>query len=401
MAISKLAHRALEQAGLGPIRDKVLAGTRLGDDDALALFASKDLAALGALANHVREARHGDLAFYNRNVHLNPTNVCVASCKFCSFARKEGETASPGYTMTLDEAVEKVLSRRPLGITEVHMVAGLHPTLEWSYYPELLRRIHAAWPELTIKAFSAIEIHYWAEKYGKSYEQVLRELKDAGLKTMPGGGAEIFAERVRRKICDDKATADQWFEVHRTAHRLGIPTNSTMLYGHIERLDERVDHMRRLREAQDETGGFQVFIPLAFHPDHNMIGKAYPKPTGYDTLRTLAVARLYLDNFAHIKAYWVSAGERLAQTSLAFGVDDLDGTVLDEKVFRMAGSTVPTALSETRFHALIRAAGRVPAERDSLYNVLKVHSADPLTPALSPEGSGERVSSPPAEGASR
>jgi len=399
VAISKLAHRALEREGLGPIREKVLAGTRLTDDDALQLFASKDLAALGALANHVRERRHGDLAYYNRNVHLNPTNVCVASCKFCSFARKEGETASPGYTMTLDEAVEKVLSRRPLGITEVHMVAGLHPTLEWEYYPELLRRIHAAWPELTIKAFTAIEIHFWAEKYGKSYEQVLRELRDAGLVTMPGGGAEIFAPRVRRKICDDKANADQWIEIHRTAHRLGIKTNSTMLYGHIERIDERVDHMRRLRDLQSQTGGFQVFIPLAFHPEHNMIGKAYEKPTGIDTLRTLAVSRLYLDNFDHIKAYWVSAGERLAQTSLAFGVDDLDGTVLDEKIFKMAGSTVPSALSETRFHALIRAAGRVPAERDSLYNVLKIHSLSPtrregLPPAtsLSPtgrEGQGE------------
>jgi len=373
VAISKLAHRALEREGLGAIRDKVLAGTRLTDDDALRLFDSKDLSALGALANHVREARHGDLAFYNRNVHLNPTNVCVASCKFCSFARKEGETASPGYTMTLDEAVEKVLSRRPLGITEVHMVAGLHPTLEWEYYPELLRRIHAAWPELTIKAFTAIEIHFWAEKYGKSYEEVLRELQASGLVTMPGGGAEIFAPRVRRKICDDKATADQWIEIHRVAHRLGIKTNATMLYGHIERLDERVDHMRRLRELQDETKGFQVFIPLAFHPEHNMIGQAYAKPTGIDTLRTLAVARLYLDNFDHVKAYWVSLGERLAQAALAFGVDDLDGTVLDEKIFKMAGSTVPSALSETKFHALIRAAGRVPAERDSLYNVLKVH----------------------------
>jgi aminodeoxyfutalosine synthase len=382
MAISTLAHRALEREGLGPIRDKVLAGTRLTDDDALRLFASKDLGALGALANHVREARHGDLAFYNRNVHLNPTNVCVASCKFCSFARKEGEVASPGYTMTLDEAVEKVLSRRPLGITEVHMVAGLHPTLEWEYYPTLLRRIHAAWPELTIKAFTAIEIVFWAEKYGKTYEQVLRELKEAGLVTMPGGGAEIFAARVRRKICDDKATAEQWLEVHRVAHRLGIKTNATMLYGHVERIDERVDHMRRLRELQDETGGFQVFIPLAFHPEHNMIGKAFPKPTGIDTLRTLAVSRLYLDNFDHIKAYWVSAGERLAQTSLAFGVDDLDGTVLDEKIFKMAGSTVPSALGEDRFHALIRAAGRIPAERDSLYNVIRVFRE----PSTSSEG---------------
>src|SRR5512139_33784 len=371
--LSTLAHRALERDGLGDIRDKVLAGTRLSDDDAVKLFEANDLAAVGALANQVREARHGDITFYHRNVHLNPTNVCVASCKFCSFARKEGEVASPGYTMTLDEAVEKVLSRRPLGITEVHMVAGLHPTLPWEYYTELVRRIHAAWPELTIKAFTAIEIHFWAEKFGKSYEQVLRELQAAGLDTMPGGGAEIFAPRVRRKICDDKATAEQWLEIHRTAHRLGMKTNATMLYGHVERLDERVDHMRRLRELQDETGGFQVFIPLAFHPEHNMIGKAFPKPTGYDALRTLAVARLYLDNFDHVKAYWVSLGDRLAQASLAFGVDDVDGTVLEERIYHMAGSTVPQALSEPDLHRLIRAAGRVPAERDSLYRVLRVH----------------------------
>jgi aminodeoxyfutalosine synthase len=386
MSISALAHRALERDGLGTIRDTVLSGGRISDEDALRLFEAKDLAAVGALANHVREARHGDLAFYNRNVHLNPTNVCVASCKFCSFARKEGESASPGYTMTLDEAVEKVLSRRPLGITEVHMVAGLHPTLPWEYYTELLRRIRAAWPELTIKAFTAIEIHFWAQKYGKTHEQVLRELRDAGLDTLPGGGAEIFAPRVRRKICDDKATAEEWLLVHRTAHRLGIKTNSTMLYGHIERLDERVDHMRRLRDLQDETRGFQVFIPLAFHPEHNMIGKAYPKPTGYDALRTLAVSRLYLDNFDHVKAYWVSLGERLAQAALAFGVDDLDGTVLEERIYHMAGATVPQALSEKTLHELIAAAGRVPAERDSHYRVLKVHGPrlSPISPAQTP-----------------
>jgi len=383
MALSILAHRALERDGLGPIRDKVLAGERLSDAEGLQLFEARDLAALGALANHVREARHGQLAFYNRNVHLNPTNVCVATCKFCSFARKDDQQASEGYTMSLDEAVGKVLDKRPLGITEVHIVAGLHPTLPWEYYTTLLRRIHQAWPELTIKAFTAIEYHYWAEKFGKTYQQVLTELKDAGLRTIPGGGAEIFAPRVRRKICDDKATAEQWIEIHRTAHRLGIRSNATMLYGHIERLDERVDHMRRLRELQDETRGFQVFIPLAFHPEHNMIGKAYPKPTGYDALRTLAVSRLYLDNFDHVKAYWVSLGERLAQAALAFGVDDLDGTVLEERIYHMAGSTVPQALSERTLHDLIRAAGRVPAERDSNYNVLKVHE-QPLPPAEPP-----------------
>jgi aminodeoxyfutalosine synthase len=379
--ISTLAHRALERDGLGRIRDAVLAGQRLTDADAVTLYEATDLAAIGALANHVREQRHGDLTFYNRNVHLNPTNVCVASCKFCSFARKDDQKASDGYTMSLDEAVHKVVSKKPLGITEVHIVSGLHPDLPFEYYTELLRRIRAEWPSLAIKAFTAIEIHFFAEKFGKSYEQVLRELHAAGLDTIPGGGAEIFAERVRRKVCDDKATADQWLEIHRTAHRLGLKTNSTMLYGHIERLDERVDHMRRLRELQDETGGFQVFIPLAFHPEHNMIGKAFPKPTGYDALRTLAIARLYLDNFDHIKAYWVSLGERLAQTALAFGVDDVDGTVLEERIYHMAGATTPQALSESQLHRLIRAAGRVPAERDSLYRVLRVHDG----PATAPE----------------
>jgi aminodeoxyfutalosine synthase len=390
--ISKLAHRALERDGLGDVRDKVLSGERLSDAEGLRLLEARDLAAVGALANHVREARHGDLTFYNRNVHLNPTNVCVATCKFCSFARPDDRHASEGYTLRLEEAVEKVLSKKPLGITEVHIVSGLHPDLPFEYYTELLRRIRAGWPTLAIKAFTAIEIHFFAEKFGKSYEQVLRELVQAGLDTLPGGGAEIFAPRVRRKICDDKATADQWLEIHRTAHRLGLKTNATMLYGHIERLDERVDHMRRLRDLQDETGGFQVFIPLAFHPEHNMIGKAFPKPTGYDALRTLAVARLYLDNFDHVKAYWVSLGERLAQTSLAFGVDDVDGTVLEERIYHMAGATTPQALSERDLHRLIRAAGRVPAERDSLYRVLRVHDT-PLPPNPSPrdaDGEGEK-----------
>src|SRR5512144_2026071 len=370
MPLSTLATRALERDGLADLREKVLAGERLSDGDALRLFEAKDLAAVGALANHVREARHGDLAFYNRNVHLNPTNVCVATCKFCSFARKDDQRASDGYTMSLDEAVQKVLSRRPLGISEVHIVSGLHPDLPFEYYTELLSRIRTAWPELSIKAFTAIEIHFFAEKFGMTVEQVLTRLRGAGLDTLPGGGAEIFATRVRRKICDDKATADQWLEVHRVAHRLGMKTNATMLYGTIETLAERVDHMARLRGLQDETGGFQVFIPLAFHPEHNMIGKAFPRPTGYDGLRTYAVARLFLDNFDHVKAYWISLGERLAQASLSFGVDDVDGTVLEERIYHMAGATTPQALSEAQLHRLIRAAGRAPAEPGSLYDLL-------------------------------
>ncbi len=372
--LSNLAHRALERAGLGDVRDRVLAHERLAEKDALRLLETSDLAAVGALANHVREERHGDLTFYNRNTHLNFTNVCVATCKFCSFARPDDRTASEGYTMTLDEAVKQVLAKRELGITEVHSTNGLHPDLPWEYYLELPRRLKAAWPELYIKAYSAVEIHYFAEKFGKNYEQVLGELMAAGVDTLPGGGAEIFARRVRRKICDDKATAEQWLEIHRVAHRLGMKTNATMLYGTIETLAERVDHMARLRALQDETGGFQVFIPLAFHPEHNMIGKAFPKPTGYDGLRTFATARLFLDNFDHVKAYWVSIGERLAQTSLSFGVDDVDGTVLEERIYHMAGARTPQALSEAKLHELIRAAGRVPAERASFYNVLKVHA---------------------------
>jgi aminodeoxyfutalosine synthase len=329
----------------------------------------------------VRERRHGDLTFYNRNVHLNPTNVCVATCKFCSFARPDDKHASQGYTMSLEQSVEHVVSKRELGITEVHIVSGLHPDLPWEYYLETIRRIRQAWPELHIKGYTAVELHFFAEKFGKTHEQVLRELIGAGLTTIPGGGAEIFAERVRRKICDDKATAEQWLHVHRVAHELGLKSNATMLYGHIETLAERVDHMARLRDLQDQTGGFQVFIPLAFHPEHNMIGKAFPKPTGYDGLRTFAVSRLFLDNFDHVKAYWVSLGERLAQASLSFGVDDVDGTVLEERIYHMAGATTPQALSEAQLHRMIRFAGRVPVERDSLYHVLRVHDAPAQSPA--------------------
>jgi aminodeoxyfutalosine synthase len=373
--LTPLAHRALERAGLGDLRDKILAGTRIDEAEALRLFRCPDLAALGALANHVREARHGDRAFYNKNVHLNFTNVCVASCKFCSFARPDDRTASEGYTMPLGESVESVLRRKGSGITEVHIVNGLHPDLPWSHYVEVVRRIRQGWPELHVKAYTAVEIHFFAQHFGMSYEQVLRELVAAGLTTLPGGGAEIFAPRVRRKLCDDKATADEWLEVHRVAHRLGVKSNATMLYGTIETLEERVDHMTRLRRLQDETGGFQVFIPLAFHPEHNMIGKAFPKPTGIDGLRTYAVSRLFLDNFDHVKAYWIMIGERLAQTALSFGVDDLDGTVQEERIYHMAGAQTPQGLTEAGLHRLIRQAGRVPVERDSLYHVLRDHGA--------------------------
>ncbi|HTP25930.1 MAG TPA: CofH family radical SAM protein, partial [Anaeromyxobacteraceae bacterium] len=274
-------------------------------------------------------------------------------------------------------AVARVLARRELGITEVHVVNGLHPELPWEFYLELPRRIRAAWPELRIKAYTAVEICYFAEKFGKSCEEVLAELKTAGVDTLPGGGAEIFAPRVRRALCRHKATAKEWLHVHRVAHATGMRTNATMLYGLIETLSERIDHLSRLRGLQDETNGFQVFIPLAFHPQHNSMGKAYPHPTGYDSLRTYAVARLYLDNFDHLKAYWIMLGERLAQSALSFGVDDLDGTVLEERIYHMAGARTPQALSEAQLHRLIRDAGRVPAERDSFYRVLRPDEAPP------------------------
>jgi aminodeoxyfutalosine synthase len=380
--LSSLATAALDRAGLADLAARVLEGARLSEEDALRLFRADDVTAVGALANWARERRHGDRAYYNKNSHLNFTNVCVASCKFCSFAREDDQVASDGYTMSVDEAVASVLAKRELGITEVHVVNGLHPDLPYETWLEVPRRLHAAWPELQIKAYTAVEIHFLAEKFGRSYEQVLRDLQAAGVLTLPGGGAEIFAPRVRRKICDDKATAEQWLEVHRVAHRLGMRTNATMLYGTIETAEERIDHLRRLRELQDETHGFQVFIPLAFHPEHNMIGKAFPKPTGIDGLRTFAVSRLYLDNFDHVKAYWVMLGERLAQVALSFGVDDLDGTVLEERIYHMAGAKTPQALGEHQLHELIRQAGRVPVERDSLYHVLKVHDAAPAQPIV-------------------
>ncbi|MFL5302850.1 MAG: aminofutalosine synthase MqnE [Anaeromyxobacteraceae bacterium] len=371
--------------GLASIRDKVRTGEPLAFEDGVALYRHPNLMEVGALANEVRERLHGQRTYFNRNFHINATNVCVASCMFCSFARlKEGDAGA--YTMKLEEAWGKLQERVDAGepVTEIHIVNGLHDGLPFEYYTELLAGLKRIKPSIHLKAFTAVEIFYYHQHYGMSIEEVLRRLHEAGLDSLPGGGAEIFAPRVRRKICDDKATAEQWLEVHRVAHRLGMKTNATMLYGTIERLDERVDHMARLRALQDETKGFQVFIPLAFHPEHNMMGRAFPKPTGYDGLRTYAVARLFLDNFDHVKAYWIMLGERLAQSALSFGVDDLDGTVLEERIYHMAGAQTPQALAESQLHRLIRTAGRVPAERDSLYHVLRVHDS-----TVHPERTGD------------
>ena len=358
----------IASAGLRDVADKLDGGIRLDLEDGVRLFACPDLLAVGWLANREREKRHGDRTFFNHNIRLEATNVCVASCLFCAFARLQpGDEGA--YTMSHEQAWDKLRERADQPLTEVHVVNGLHPDLPWDYYLELLRGFKRIRPDIHLKCFTAVEIAFFAGLYGMTDEQVLRDLMDAGLDSLPGGGAEVFAERVRRKICHDKADADRYLAIHRLAHRLGMRSNVTMLYGHIETDEERVDHMLRARALQDETGGFQAFIPLAFHPDNNQMRKL-PAPTAADTLRVHAVARLVLDNVPHVKAFWIATGVGVAQTSLWFGVDDLDGTVQEERIYHMAGAPTPEAMTPAEISRLIRIAGREPVERDTLYNVV-------------------------------
>jgi aminodeoxyfutalosine synthase len=363
-----LSRSRLEAAGLVDIADKVATGERLTLDDGVRLFETPDLLAVGWLANRERERRHADRTYYNYNIRIEATNVCEATCLFCSFSRlRPGDPGS--YTLSHEQAWDKLRQRDDQPLTEVHVVNGLHPDLPFSYYTELLAGFKRIRPDIHLKCFTAVEIAYFSDLYGMTDEEVLRRLMDAGLDSLPGGGAEVFAERVRRKICHDKADADRWLSVHRIAHRLGMRSNVTMLYGHIETLEERVDHMLRARALQDETGGFQAFIPLAFHPDNNQMRKL-PPPSAADTLRVHAVARLMLDNIPHVKAFWIATGVGVAQTSLWFGVDDLDGTVQEEKIYHMAGTEAPEAMTTAELRRLINAAGRDPVERDTLYNVV-------------------------------
>jgi aminodeoxyfutalosine synthase len=354
--------------GLGSIVEKLDAGGRLSLDDGVRLFDCPDLLAVGWLANRERERRHGARTYYNFNIRLEATNVCVASCLFCSFARiQPGDPGS--YTLSLEQTWDKLRERAHQPLTEIHVVNGLHPDLPFEYYTEMLRGFKRIRPGIHLKCFTAVEIAFFADLYRMTDEQVLRELQAAGLDSLPGGGAEIFAERVRRKICHDKCGTERYLEIHKTAHRLGMRTNVTMLYGHIETHEERVDHMLRARTLQDETGGFQAFIPLAFHPDNNQMRKL-PAPSAADTLRVHAVARLMLDNIPHVKAFWIATGVEVAQLALWFGVDDLDGTVQEEKIYHMAGARTPEAMTTSAIRRLIRIAGREPVERDTLYNVV-------------------------------
>jgi aminodeoxyfutalosine synthase len=358
----------LRDLGLGRISEKLEAGERLSFDDGVQLFDCPDTLALGWLANREREKRHGARTYYNFNIRLEATNVCVASCLFCSFARlRPGDEGS--YTMSLEQAWDKLRERAHQPLTEVHVVNGLHPELPFDYYLEMLRGFKRIRPGIHLKCFTAVEIAFFADLYGMTDEGVLRALREAGLDSLPGGGAEIFAERVRRKICHDKCGTDRYLAIHRLAHGLGLRSNITMLYGHIETMAERVDHILRTRALQDETGGLQAFIPLAFHPDNNQMRKL-PAPTASDTLRVHAVARLMLDNIPHVKAFWIATGVEVAQMALWFGVDDLDGTVQEEKIYHMAGARTPESMTTSTIRRLIRAAGREPVERDTLYNVI-------------------------------
>ena len=366
--LSTVSSMALERAGLGAIRDKVIAGERLSFEDGVALFEAEDFTAVGALANLVRERLHGDVTYFNRNLHINATNVCEATCIFCSFSRlKTGDPQA--YTMSMDQAVGRVRALREAFVTEVHIVNGLNPDLPFHYYTDLIKAVKVERPDIHVKGFTAVEIHYFAEKYEMTYGEVIDRLREAGLDSMPGGGAEIFHPRARRKLCRDKVDGDGWLEIHRVAHKRGMRTNCTMLFGSIERIEERVDHLVQLRALQDETGGFQTFIPLKFHNENNRLQRL-SEPTGRDCLMTLAVSRLMLDNIPHIKAYWPMLGETVAQTSLAFGTDDLDGTVREERIYHMAGAKTPQELTRTELISLIRRAGRIPVERDTLYNVV-------------------------------
>jgi aminodeoxyfutalosine synthase len=349
---------------LESIHEKVMARERLDFDDGLALYRTGDILAVGWLANHVRERMHGDKTYFNVNRHINPTNVCVAACRLCAFGRKKD---SPGaYTMALDEAFETAASGYSEAVTEFHIVGGLHPDLPFQYFLDLVSGLKQRFPQVHLKAFTMVEVAYQAKRAKLSIAETLQQLKAAGVDSLPGGGAEIFADRIRHIICDHKIDGDQWLETARLAHNMGLRSNATMLYGHVENDEDRVDHLMRLRALQDETGGFQTFIPLAFHPDNTPL-EHLPKTTGMLDIKQIAVGRLMLDNFAHIKAYWQMLTPKIAQIALRFGADDLDGTVIEEKIYHDAGATTPQGMRRQELVRLIHEAGREPIERDTMY----------------------------------
>jgi aminodeoxyfutalosine synthase len=378
----EMSELTITDVRLKPIADKVFAGERLGMDDGIALYRSPDLLAVGWLANFIREKRHGNITYYNVNRHINPTNVCVAHCRLCAFGR---DPSAPGaYTFALEEIYQRAEQGVREGATEFHIVGGLHPDLTFEHYLELVRGLKQRCPGVHLKAFTMVEVHYFARISKLSIEETLRKMKEAGVDSCPGGGAEIFHPRVRKIICDHKTSGQMWLSIARKAHEAGLHSNATMLYGHVETEEERVDHLLKLRELQDETHGFVTFIPLAFHPENTALSHI-PKPSGYADLRNIAVARLLLDNFDHIKAYWIMLSPSIAQIALRFGANDLDGTVVEEKIYHDAGAKTAEFTPRAELERLIRAAGRVPVERDTLYRPVDRSKMPPLPPAPRPD----------------
>jgi aminodeoxyfutalosine synthase len=371
------------------IKNKILSGKRLTKEEAIRLFESDDIFTLGKLASHAAKKKNGNKAYFIRNIHINPTNICINRCKFCAFSRSKGEDGA--YELTIEEIIKKLGSQNVEGtatltppclalnkgriggvsFSEVHITGGLHPDWQFEYYLEMISRIKKTFPKICIKAFTATEIGYFSKISGLNIPDTLLELKKHGLDTMPGGGAEIFDAEVRNQLCPEKLSSEGWLNIMETAHKSGIKTNATMLYGHIESYEQRVDHLMRLRELQDRTGGFQAFIPLAYHPKNTEIGGSYS--SGIDDLKTIAVSRLVLDNFTHIKAYWIMLGEKVSQLALLFGADDIDGTIIEEKITHSAGALSGKAMTAEQLKNLIKKAGKIPVERDSFYRELKVN----------------------------
>jgi aminodeoxyfutalosine synthase len=364
---------SLRQSDLRDIYDKVVADERISDQDALRLFESKDLNAVGAIADFVRARKCGNRASYILNRYINYSNYCILSCQFCAFARKKRD--ADGFQLSVEEMVEKAREALKIGITELHIVGGLHPNLPFSYYTEMLQSLRGLSPSLKLKCFTAIEILHLAWLGKKSIRQTLEELRSAGLNSLTGGGAEIFNSTIRSQIAKGKESAAEYLDVHRTWHQMGEHSTCTMLYGHIESVADRVDHLRQLRALQDETRGFVAFIPLPFQPENNNIPVKH-KPSGYDSLRTIAVSRIYLDNFPHITAYWVGLGLKLAQVALSYGADDIHGTIIEEHIFRMAGGGQPQLQSEAELTKAIREAGRTPVQRDTFYVTVEAIGRD-------------------------
>ena len=375
---------ALKHSELRDLYDKVVAGERLTEADALRLFETKDLNALGAMADFARARKVGNRASYIVNRYINYSNYCILSCQFCAFSRKKRD--QDGFELSIDQIVQKAREALALGITELHIVGGLHPSLPFSHYTGFLKALKALDPRLQLKCFTAIEILHLAWLAKKSVRDTLAELKEAGLESLTGGGAEIFRKEVRSAIAKGKESAEEYLDVHRTWHQLGGRSTCTMLYGHVETLADRVDHMSRLRKLQDETKGFVGFIALPYQPDNNGIPVDHP-PTGFDQLRTLAVARLFLDNFDHLTAYWVGMGMKMAQVALSYGADDIHGTIIEEHIFHMAGAKSPQLQTEAAMVKAIREAGRTPVQRNTFYEPIKVWE-EPQAAALSAKEAG-------------